>query len=263
MPKNPRKVLVLQSIQDRHPNPDKYTLKTLPLGDIVPSPFQNRKDFDPDKLQELAGSIIQDGLISPILVRPMGEYFELIAGERRLRAVRDYTNKQTIEARIVETDDIGARRLSAAENIQREDLTVFETIEAIVELVDAELMADREYASMGHDSVDRVKALLGKLDTVRRSEQRKSRISDDVIKLSHRFMGQVHEIFQNLPKSLEWRSFYSNDLNLLVDTAQEVRDVSIQHKLNKSQTRALGKLNRVSKDQFEAFVQESALSENN
>lgn len=110
-------------------------------------------------------------------------------------------------------------------------------------------------------SNDRVKALLSKLDTVRRSEQRKSRISDDVIKLSHKFMGQVHEIFQNLPKPLEWRSFYNNDLKLLVDTAPEVRKASIRHKLNKSQTRALEQLNRISKSQFETFVQESALSE--
>ena len=46
---------------------------------------------------------------------------------------------QTIEAKIIETDDIGARRLSAAENTQREDLTAFEIIEAIVELIDSEL----------------------------------------------------------------------------------------------------------------------------
>ncbi len=115
MPKDTRKGLVLPFNHDGTRYPDKYTLKTLPLGDIVPSPFQLRRYFYPEKLQELAGSIIRDGLIYPILVRPKGEYFELIAGERRFRAIRNYTDMSTIEAKIMETDDIGARRLSAAD----------------------------------------------------------------------------------------------------------------------------------------------------
>ncbi|MBW2544343.1 MAG: ParB/RepB/Spo0J family partition protein, partial [Deltaproteobacteria bacterium] len=172
--------------------------------DIAPSPYQQRKSFDPEKLKELAQSIMQDGLISPILVRPSGEGFELIAGERRCRAIRDYTDKQTIEARVIAIDDRGARRLSAAENLQREDLTLFETIEAIVEIVDADLIDNREYVSMGKSSVDRVETLLSKLDGIRRSEQRGSEISDNAVNLSHKFAGQVEKIFKNLPKPLEW-----------------------------------------------------------
>jgi len=244
----------------------------------VPSPFQLRRDFDPEKLQELARSIVQDGLISPILVRPVdpsagqrntrtsggraqasraAKHFELIAGERRFRAIRDYTDMETIEAKVIEVDDIGAQRLSAIENIQREDLSDFEIIETIVKLVDAELLADLEYASMGHDSVARVKTLLGKLDSVRSSQERGSVVAGPPRKLFHKFVEQVDQVFKNLPKPLEWRSFYIHDLNLLVQAAQEVRKVSIQHKLNKSQTWALEKLNKVSKGQFEALVQES------
>jgi len=67
-------------------------------------------------------------------------------------------------------------------------------------------------------------------------------------------MGQVEKIFKNLPKPLEWRSFYDNDLPLLMDICKEVQDISIQHNLNKSQTRALAKLNAVSESEFQRIV---------
>ncbi len=228
--------------------------RAIDLRDIDPSPYQHRKIFDSDKLKELAASIQRDGLIAPILVRPAGNRFELIAGERRFRAIRDHTDRQTIQAQIVEVDDIGAQRISATENIQREDLTVFETIEAIVKLVDAELIGDKEYGPMGKNPVDRVKTLLGKLDLIRRSKQRGSEISVDAKSLSHKFVGQVEKIFSNLPKSLEWRSFYIHDLPLLLSTCKEVQDASIQHNLNKSQIKALTKLKKASENEFKRFI---------
>ena len=77
---------------------------------------------------------------------------------------------ETIQAQIVIAGDLQARRISAAENLQREDLSAIEAIEAIVEIVDAELIEDKEYASMGKAPIDRLKTLLDKLDSVRRSE---------------------------------------------------------------------------------------------
>ena len=203
---------------------------------------------------------MQDGLIYPILVRPVGCGFELIAGERRWRAIRDYTDRETIAALVIEIDDQGARRLSAAENLQREDLTVFETIEAIVELVDAEFEDDVEYASMGPNSLDRVRALLGRLHSASNSKERGSQVSQEGQSLLDKFIQQLEKAFKKLPKPLEWRSFYKNDLNLLVETPQEVRDLAIQQKLNKSQIRALGKLKTASGDRFGSFIQETSPS---
>ncbi|MCJ7542681.1 MAG: ParB N-terminal domain-containing protein [Desulfobacterales bacterium] len=60
-----------------------------------------------------------DGLIEPIVVWPNGESYQLIAGERRWRAIRDYTDMKTIAARIINASDLQARRMSAAENLQR------------------------------------------------------------------------------------------------------------------------------------------------
>ena len=205
-----------------------YIQRVIDLKKIDPSPYQIRKHFDEDKLKELAATIRREGLIGPIVVRLNGGRYELIAGERRLRAVRDSTEMETIQARIVKASDLQARRISAAENLQREDLSAIETIEAIVEIVDAELMEDIQYLSMGKTPADRVKTLLGKLDSVRRSKELGYEIAPQARLTSHKFMGSVEKIFKNLPKPLEWRSFYTHDLPLLMDFCQEVQEVSTQ-----------------------------------
>ena len=94
--------------------------------------------------------------------------------------------------------------MSTAENALREDLSVFETIEDTVDLVDAELSGDNEYVAMGAEPVDRVKALLGKLDAVRRSELGGYRVANAAKTTSYKFVGSVESIFGNLPKPVEW-----------------------------------------------------------
>jgi len=81
------------------------------------------------------------------------------------------------------------------ESIQREDLSAIETIEAIVEIVDVELIKDKEYASMGKNPANRVRTLLGKLDTMRRSQERESEVFGHSKALSRKFAGQVEKIF--------------------------------------------------------------------
>jgi len=220
----------------RHSSNENNRIRTLDLKDIDPSPYQRRKFFDVDRLKELAASIQREGLIAPILVRPIGRRYELIAGERRFQAIRDHTNMQTIQAMVVISDDLKALRTSADENFQREDLTVFETLETVVGIVDAELVDDKEYASMGKTPVDRVRTLLGRLDSVRSSRKRGSKVASMSKPLFHRLVEQVEQIFRNLPNPLEWRSFYIHDLPLLTDICGEIRQISIQHDLSKSQT---------------------------
>jgi len=94
--------------------------------------------------------------------------------------------------------DLQARRISAAENMQREDLSAIETIEAIVEIVDI------EYLSMGETPAGRVKTLLGKLDSVRRSKELGYEVGTQARLTSHKFVGSLKKIFKNLPKPLEW-----------------------------------------------------------
>ena len=154
-------------------------------------------------------------------------------------------------AQIVIASDLQARRISAAENIQREDLSAIETIEGIVEIVDAELIQDKEYLSMGDKPADRVKTLLGKLHSIENSKSRGSEVSKKSKLLLNKFVQQVARIFKNLPKPLEWRSFFNHDLPLLIDFCEEVRDVSIRQRLNRSQTRALEKLRSTSMPEFQ------------
>ena len=207
-----------------------YIQKVIDLRKVDPSPYQLRKHFDEDKLKELAASIQREGLIEPIVVRPKKDRYELIAGERRFRALRDYTEIKTIQAQIVKAGELQARRISAAENLQREDLSAIETIEAVVEIVDAELIEDKVYASMGKNRADRVKTLLGKLHSISISKKRGSKASKKANLLFNKFIKQVEKNFKTLPKPLEWQSFYVNDLPLLMDICKEVQEVSIQHR---------------------------------
>ncbi len=94
------------------------------------------------------------------------------------------------------------------------DLSVIETIEAIVEIVDAELMEDIEYLSIGKTPADRVKTLLGKLHSISISKKRGSKASKKADLLFNKFIKQLEKKFKNLPKPLEWQSFYVNDLLL-------------------------------------------------
>jgi ParB/RepB/Spo0J family partition protein len=172
----------------KKPNKTKPAYKQIliDVDKIKPSPYQVRKFFDEGKKKELAGSIQRDGLIQPIVVRRKNGGPELIAGERRVQAIRDYTGIKSVPARVVEVSDIQARRIAAAENFQREDLTTIETVEAIVELMEAELIEDKQYASMGKNPADRVKTLLVKLDTIRRSKKRGSTFTNQTIRLSNK-----------------------------------------------------------------------------
>ncbi len=91
-----------------------YAQMVIDVNKIDPSPYQRRRYFDEDKLRELGVSIQLEGLIEPIVIRPIRKRYELIAGERRLRAMRDYTQTKAIHAQVVAVDDLQARRISAA-----------------------------------------------------------------------------------------------------------------------------------------------------
>lgn len=109
-------------------------LRMLPVGSLAPHPGQPRRHFDDAALDELAASIAARGLIQPIVVRPLGKGFQIVAGERRWRAaqrarlhevpviVRDFTDAETLEVALVE-------------NIQRQDLNAIEEAEAYARLI--------------------------------------------------------------------------------------------------------------------------------
>lgn len=109
----------------------------IPLGEIAPNPHQPRRDFDEDSLQSLAQSIKTHGVMQPILVRKAssGGGFELIAGERRLRAAK-LAGLSKIRCVLDEADDARSAELALIENIQRADLNPIERALGLRELMD-------------------------------------------------------------------------------------------------------------------------------
>ena len=95
------------------------------LKDIMPNRFQPREIFDDEALQELAQSIKAHGVIQPIIVRKVGDKYEIIAGERRYRASQ-LAGKTTIPALVRDIDDKEAAKIALLENLQRKDLTPIE-----------------------------------------------------------------------------------------------------------------------------------------
>jgi len=110
-------------------------VREIDLGSIKPSPFQPRVTFDNVRLYELAQSIEARGVIQPIVVRPVGEKFELIVGERRFRAM-EMLGRATIPAIVIDTiSNEEAMELTLIENIQREDLNPVEEANAYYRLM--------------------------------------------------------------------------------------------------------------------------------
>ncbi|MFP4208595.1 MAG: ParB/RepB/Spo0J family partition protein [Wenzhouxiangella sp.] len=116
---------------------DSSLLKDLPLDAIQPGRYQPRSAMDPDRLEELAESIRAQGLVQPVVVRPLARAgsYELIAGERRWRACR-MAGKDHIPAIIREVPDEATLALALIENIQRENLNPLEEATALKRLIE-------------------------------------------------------------------------------------------------------------------------------
>jgi len=115
---------------------DSESLRNLPIDLIRPGPYQPRQDMREDTLQELADSIRAQGLVQPILVRPLGdgEQFEIVAGERRWRAAQ-MAGLQEISSVVRRVPDKAAIAMALIENIQREDLNPLEEALALDRLI--------------------------------------------------------------------------------------------------------------------------------
>jgi ParB family chromosome partitioning protein len=98
------------------------SLRELPIGNVLPNPYQPRTHVDEGALAELAASIEASGLLQPIIVRPRNGKFEIIAGERRWRAIQRL-GWAKIPAVVREVDDQTLLTLALVENLQRDDLT--------------------------------------------------------------------------------------------------------------------------------------------
>jgi len=119
-----------------HHSPVNKSLSTLPIDLIQRGKYQPRRNFDQDKLQELADSIASQGVIQPIVVRAIDdERYEIIAGERRWRASQ-LAGLQEIPVVVQQVDDQTAMAMALIENIQRDDLNPLEEATALQRLLE-------------------------------------------------------------------------------------------------------------------------------
>ncbi|NLN64607.1 MAG: ParB/RepB/Spo0J family partition protein [Clostridiaceae bacterium] len=107
----------------------------LRISDIEPNRDQPRKKFDPEKLQSLAESVLQHGVVQPIIVKKKGKGYSIIAGERRWRAAK-LAGLKTIPAIIKEMSSQEVMEIALIENLQREDLNPIEEAEAYQKLME-------------------------------------------------------------------------------------------------------------------------------
>jgi ParB family chromosome partitioning protein len=133
-------------------------LSELGVDQIKRGKYQPRQYFDQQALQELADSISAQGVIQPIVVRPDGEHYELIAGERRWRAAQ-LAGLQKIPVVIRDLDSKSAAAIALIENIQREDLNPLEESQALMRLIEEFDLTHQQVA----DSVGRSRATVSNL----------------------------------------------------------------------------------------------------
>lgn len=124
------------------------TLRELPVTAVEPNPYQPRRDFEPQALQELADSIAASGLLQPVIVRsrPGGRY-ELIAGERRWRAVQRL-GWAKVPAVVKEVDDQALLTLALIENLQRDELSPLDEARGYERLIREFGLAQAEVARL-------------------------------------------------------------------------------------------------------------------
>lgn len=125
---------VLDDIQNGDMEVESQEQSKIPVDEIRPNPYQPRKVFDEDALKELSSSIKQHGVFTPILVKKSIQGYDLIAGERRLRASK-LAGLKDIPAIIVDFDNQEMMEIALLENIQREDLNVIEEAKAYEKLI--------------------------------------------------------------------------------------------------------------------------------
>ena len=161
---------VLEDIQQGKTEVHEDSKFEVEVKDVKPNPYQPRKYFDDDKIQELADSIKLHGVFTPILVKKAVKGYELIAGERRLRASK-VAGLKTIPAILMEFDDQQMMEIALLENIQREDLNAIEEATAYEKLIRKLSYTQEELASRIGKSREHVANMLRLLKLPKKVQQ--------------------------------------------------------------------------------------------
>ncbi|MEI2578009.1 MULTISPECIES: ParB/RepB/Spo0J family partition protein [unclassified Scytonema] len=217
----------LFGLEEEQPSSDFKS--TLPIAEITLPSSQPRRYFDPLKLQSLADSIKQEGLLEPIVVRPVGEVHELVAGERRLKAC-EIAGLIDIPVRIIECDEKTALRIRLVENLQREELNAFEETIGILSLISTELEVESNM----------VVSLLYQMNNDAKGNSNHNVMVSDEAQVIQRIFSQLGKI--------SWQSFVANRLPLL-KLPPDIQAVLEQGKIEYTKAQLIARLKDDSKRQ--------------
>ena len=131
----------------------------IPIDNIIPNRFQPRLTFEDRGLEELANSIKQHGIIQPLVLRRIGDKYEIIAGERRYKAAT-LAGLDKVPAIIADIDDNKSAEVAIVENVQRRDLTPIEEARSYKNLLDKGYLTQSELAKKMGISVEKVREVI-------------------------------------------------------------------------------------------------------
>ncbi len=179
-------------------------IKEIPLSEIRPNPYQPRRTFDQEALDELATSIKNYGVFQPIIVKKSIKGYDLVAGERRLRASK-LAGLDTIPAIVKEFDDEKMREIALLENIQRENLSSIELAWAYKGIIDNLHIRQEDLAAKIGKSRSHVTNILGLL---RLPDDVQDMVRDNKISMGHARVlskiednGKVEELAKDVVKN--------------------------------------------------------------
>ena len=153
----------------------------IPIENISRNPHQPRKKFSEEGLISLGNSIKENGMLMPVIVRHVDQGYELVAGERRWRAMQ-YIKEESIDAIVIDSSEKNSALLALVENVQREQLNVIEEAEGLQNLHSGFGMSHAEIAQLSGKSRSHITNIL-RLNTL--SEFVKSKLLENLIEMGH------------------------------------------------------------------------------
>lgn len=172
---------LIGNIEEVADTPEAAGLSEIDIDRIQRGRYQPRQVFEPEALQELADSIREQGVVQPIVVRPEGDHFELVAGERRWRAAQ-LAGLQKIPAVVRELDAKSVAAIALIENIQREDLNPLEEAQAFMRLIEEFDLTHQQVADSVGRSRTAVSNLLRLLDL---ADPVKQQVNEGLLDMGH------------------------------------------------------------------------------
>lgn len=201
---------------------EKNNTEEINIDEIRSNPYQPRKTFSEESLQELADSIKEYGIIQPIIVKKSIKGYEIVAGERRTKAAK-LAGLKTVPAIIKDFTDSEMMEIALLENIQREDLNPIEEAESIANIIKVQNLTQEDFARKFGKSRSYITNLLGLL---RLPDEVKDKVKSGKISMSHaRSLSKLddHDQIINLANRIEKENLNVRDVEKILTKKNNIK----------------------------------------